>query len=179
MKNKSTAVQSIIRQISAYGFNNFVDATKTYLKVLDPESAEHVILEYLLTSAVGQENAKNWTAINRHLKARNIKMTKNKWQTDYLQLSRRSMHYVGSSHAGYFIFGKQSDVEATIKFYLQRIAKEEEHLRSLIFAASKANFPPPETDPAEEEQLSPLSPDLQGPPSESGETWSAFRACPS
>ncbi|MES2920656.1 MAG: hypothetical protein V4819_03880 [Verrucomicrobiota bacterium] len=167
MKYKNNPTQSIFRQIQAYGFNNFVEATETYLKVLDPESAEYVILEYLLTSAVGQENAKNWATINRHLKARNIKMTKNRWQTDYLQRSRRSRHYVGSSHAGYFIFGKQSDVEATVKFYLQRIAKEEEHLRSLIFAASKANFPAPQIDSPKEEQSDPIGPDTQEPSSES------------
>lgn len=154
MKVKTTPTESITRQISAYGFRSFLDAADTELKILEEGSVEHTILDYLRKHAVGSQNAKPWVKIEEHIEKLGHKMSQNKFQNGLVQRSRRSTFYIGSSHAGYFLFEKQLDVAATCAFYKGRIGKEQENWNSLLYLESQANFQKPdsrELQPVEED----------------------------
>jgi hypothetical protein len=140
MTTITTPTQSIQRQIDAYGFTDFIDAAKTQLKITDPDSADHAILDFLLKHGVGAENAKCWKQINEHLSGLGLKMPKNYFQTNMLQRSRRNTFYIGSCHKGFFLIAKQSDVDTTLAFYKGRIAKENANRDALLFLATQAKF---------------------------------------
>ncbi len=143
MKNKPYPIDSIIRQHEAYGFVNFVEAAKTYLKTLVPGEVEHAILSYLLQSAVGMENAKNWKQISQHLKKHGHKLTKNKFQNNLLQSSRKSLFFIGSGCKGFFLFSSKHDVHSTLQFYDTRIATESSHRLALHYLSCHASFDGP------------------------------------
>ncbi|MCP5428630.1 MAG: hypothetical protein H6966_10235 [Chromatiaceae bacterium] len=140
MKDTSAPTESIARQIAAYGFDSFLDAADTQLKILDPESADHAILSYLRKYAVGLENAKPWQKIEEHLEEMGHDMIQKRFQNGLLQSSRRALYYIGSCNAGYFLFAKPSDVKATRAFYRRRIGKEKENWDALEFLATQLGF---------------------------------------
>jgi hypothetical protein len=145
-KKHTSPLESIKRQYEAYGFTNFVDAAETHRKTLNPESFEHELLAYLLAHGVGLKNAKSWKEIAAHLRKKGFRITKNKFQTQLLQTSRSSLFSIGSSTAGYFLFEKKADIEATVAFYDSRIAKEQSHRIALLFLADRAKFIPRASD---------------------------------
>lgn len=140
MKNTSNQVESVRRQINAYGFNNFVSAAKTRLMTLSSGTVEYAILKYLIENAVGAENAKVWREINDHIKELGFRTTKNKFQTGLLKHSRSHLYYIGSGGSGYYLIEKQSDVDATSTFYEQRIGGEQANWDVVKHLASKARF---------------------------------------
>jgi hypothetical protein len=141
MKTRSIdPVQNISRQINAYGFTNFIDEAKLRLALLNPESVEYAIIEFLLNHAVGRKNAKNWKIIDAHLKQKGLEISKNTFQTSILKKSRKSPFFIGSNYDGYFIIETKSDVESVRTFYKHRIAKEEANLNALAFLDSRARL---------------------------------------
>lgn len=138
LKPKEKPVDAITRQIEAHGFSGFVAAAATQAKLLEPGSTDRIILEYLLENAVGEKNAKSWKPIHRHLRKHNVSISKNKFQTNLLQRSRRSTFYIGSSHQGYFLINSESDVAIVRSFYQARIYQEVKNLESLDYLSRKA-----------------------------------------
>lgn len=140
MNFKLTPSETIKRKIDAYGFTNFIDAANTQLKLMASGTVDHAILEYLLKHAVGAENAKNWKQISGHLDNLGLKIPKNRFQNNLLQQSRRNTYFIGSSHKGFFIFEKPSDVEKALAFYNRRIDQEMANRDALRLLASKVDF---------------------------------------
>ena len=145
-KHKNTPLEAIKRKLAAHGFTDFVTAAHTHRQSLDPGSYEYALITYLIENGVGMGNAKNWKQINAFLKKKGHRITKNNFQTKLLQLSRRSLFYIGSCNAGYFLFREDSDIAATLLFYQNRIAKEQAHMDALSFLAENAQFPPSDPD---------------------------------
>ena len=99
-KLNNKTIENLIRQIQAYGFNGFIEAARTRLKLLDPKTPDHAILSYLLKNAIGAGKAKTWDEINAHLKKLGHKMTKNYFQTNLLKHSRRYTYFIDQATTG-------------------------------------------------------------------------------
>ena len=135
--HSNKTIANLSRQIEAYGFAGFIEAAKTQLKLMDPHSADHAILSFLLKNAIGAEKAKTWDEINAHLAKLGHRMTKNAFQTNLLKHSRRNLYFIGSNHDGYFLLRDMGDIMAVNGFYDGRIRKEMEHRETLQFLASQ------------------------------------------
>ena len=113
---------------------------RTQLKLLTPGTSDYAILEFLLNSAVGVENAKTWKQISEHLDEFGLKIPKNSFQNGLLQRSRRNPFYIGSCNKGFFIIMTQADVDATCNFYRARTQQELANWDALRELAPKADF---------------------------------------
>lgn len=143
IKTKSDdIVASLQRQIDAHGFGGFAQATATQIKLLPEGSADRLILEFLLKNAGGITNAKCWSKISKHLKANGASISKQKFQNNLLQKSRKSPFFIGSCHRGYFIIESARDVASALEFYNTRIRQEIKHRHTLEFLAKRCGLTP-------------------------------------
>lgn len=135
-------IDSLKRQIEAHGFENFTEAMETQIKLLEENTADRLILEYLLKNAKGAAKAKSWKRINAHLKANGIIHSKQMFQKMLLQRSRKSTYFIGSGYKGYFVIESPTDVAVVRDFYNTRMTKELQHLQTVEFLAQCCDLIP-------------------------------------
>ena len=113
----------------------FIASAKARIKKLPKTHRTRVILEILLKEAVGIENAKPWEAIEKKLRARNVRITLQSFQQTILKETRQDDIFIGSNDRepgkGYFIIKDFRDAETMQGFYERRIASENANLEKL------------------------------------------------
>ena len=113
----------------------FLSAAQSHVQILQPGSADRLILEILLQSAVGRHNAKPWSALETHLKRHNVSIRQQAFQQGLLKKSREGQVFIGSNDhgvgRGYFLIQDREDAEIIRQWYLRRIQVEQGHLDQL------------------------------------------------
>src|SRR5260221_8452969 len=110
----------------------FLSEAQSFGATLKPAARE--AFNYLLNNAVGRSNAKTWTAIETHLTAKGLTMSKNTFQLSVIAPSRAAKLFIGSSDteiSGYFIIEAPADAAVTRSWYKKRILKEKENFDKL------------------------------------------------
>lgn len=101
-------------------------------------------MDFLLSNAVGRNNAQPWSAIEEYLEKHGHHVRQQSFQQKLLKQSREGELFIGScDHGtrGYFLIRDKADADVMRDWYARRIAVETrhfDHLESLI----KRAFPP-------------------------------------
>jgi hypothetical protein len=120
----------------------FATEAQQLLGNLQPGTANHAILEYLINNASGAANAKSWDAIEAHCAGIPISVDKLDFQQGFLAESRDGGVFIGSCSKGYFIIQDRGDAIVAADFYRTRIDREQEHLTHLEGLVIQEGWPP-------------------------------------
>ena len=120
----------------------FITEARVILPTLPVGSANHAILEFLITNALGRANAKSWDTIESHCASIGIPVNKLDFQQGFLAETRDEQIFIGSSSHGYFIIEDRADAIQAANFYRSRIARQQEHVDHLADLVVASGWPP-------------------------------------
>ena len=119
----------------------FITEAHIVLPTLPAGSANHAILDYLITNALGRAHAKSWDTIESHCSSIGIPVDKLDFQQGFLAETRDGQIFIGSSSHGYFIIQDRDDAIQAANFYRSRIARQQEHVDHLADLVLAAGWP--------------------------------------
>lgn len=123
--------------------NSLLPAARAERFALHSESDEARILDFLIRTSVGHENAKPWSAIAKWLNEPTFRMGKNGFQNGLLRRSRLSDFWIGSCRGGFFIIDEEEDALVAHSFNYGRIRSQ---IRNGQKLTSLTGVLPPEDD---------------------------------
>ncbi|MDQ8206080.1 hypothetical protein QEH52_01045 [Coraliomargarita sp. SDUM461003] len=96
---------------------------------------EQVVLEFLISNAVGSSNAQPWRLIEAHLKTKGILMSQQRFQQGILKRNRENDVFIGSNDhgaaRGYFLIDTIEDARKMKGWYQDRINSEQARVDNL------------------------------------------------
>jgi hypothetical protein len=109
----------------------FIYEARRAVAALSRRDPMRITLQFLLTNAVGRENAVPWPQLREHLRREGVPMSKNVFQTSILKQTREGDVFIASGSQGFFLIADRDDAVAMREFYERRIASERARLRRL------------------------------------------------
>jgi len=109
----------------------FAFSVQEKIQTLAAGSPKRLILEYLWANARGRANRQPWEAIAGWLRAHDVRMEKESFQTGLLASTREGGIFIGSSRDGFYLIENRKDAEATMEFIKERLESHNRRLRHL------------------------------------------------
>ena len=119
---------------------SFLPAVRRKISILAPRDPMRLALQYLLTAAVGRNNAVPLRVLVTYLRRRGVDITPTGFQQTILAESRSSDFFIGSNHRGYFLIDTIADAREMRNFYRRRIRAEQQNLTNLATRAQRIGW---------------------------------------
>lgn len=114
----------------------FLTSARDRASSLPTGSREKIILDYLLSNAIGRANAKPWKLISAHLATHGISIAQQTFQQGLLKESRENDIFIASTDhgrsKGYYLIEEPDDATLMKDWYENRISAEQARLENLM-----------------------------------------------
>lgn len=119
---------------------SFLPAVRREISRRPQRDPVRLTLEYLLTHAVGRDDAVPLRTIVDHLQRKGVNITQTGFQQTVLAASRSADYFIGSGRHGYYLIDRIEDAREMRDFYQTRIKREQENLNNLLRQASRLGW---------------------------------------